>query len=276
MLKGVLRALSALPLPLIHSIGGIAGRLIYFLSPAYASRLKENLRGSGCHADEAEFTELLSASIAESGKALFELIPIWFGKDILRLVQCDDWDVVDKAKEKGRGIIFLTPHLGCFEISALYCATIMPITVLYRKPKLKWIEPLMNVGRESLFLAPADLSGVKRLLKALKKGEAIGLLPDQAPGAGEGEWAEFFGRPAYTMTLAGRLQETGAEVIMAFAERRPKGRGYLLHLKAIEEKITPSSLNRAIEDLVKICPAQYLWSYNRYKVPKGAKPRGAP
>ncbi len=271
MLKGLLRALSGLPLPLIHSIGSIMGRLVYSLSPSYAARFRENLKLSGCYSSDEEFEELLSASIAESGKALLELIPLWFGKDAEKRVACSDWSIVEEAKAQGRGIIFLTPHLGCFEISALYCAKIMPITVLYRRPKLQWIEPLMNEGRKTLHLAPADLSGVRKLLKALKKGEAIGLLPDQAPGEGEGEWADFFGRPAYTMTLAGRLQETGAAVIMAFAERLPKGRGYMLHLHELKERITPSSLNRAIEDLVRTCPAQYLWSYNRYKIPKGAK-----
>ena len=273
MLKGVLRALAMLPLSLFHVMGKLVGRLIYLLSPAYASKLRENLKASRCYGSDAEYERLLSASISESGKALLELIPLWFGGNVQKRVACSDWSIVDEAAAAGRGIIFLTPHLGCFEISALYCAQIMPITVLYRRPKLRWLESFMMAGRKSLSLAPADLSGVRKLLKALKKGEAIGLLPDQAPGAGEGEWADFFGRPAYTMTLAGRLQETGAAVIMAFAERLPKGRGYALHLSEVKEKLTPASLNRAIEDLVRTCPAQYLWSYNRYKIPAGAKPR---
>lgn len=274
MLQRILRAFSRLPLPWIHRLGALLGKAVYRLSPAYAARFGENLKNSGCHGSMEEYDRLLRASVSETGKAFLELFPVWFGEDVEKRVQCEDWGVVEKAEQAGKGIIFLTPHLGCFEISALYCSQFMPLTVLYRKPKIRWLEPVMNEGRRHVGLAPADISGVRKLLRALKKGEAIGLLPDQAPGAGEGEWAEFFGRPAYTMTLAGRLQQaSGASVIMAFAERLPKGEGYRLHLEEIEGPITPESLNRSIENLVRTCPSQYLWSYNRYKIPSGAKPR---
>lgn len=280
MLQSVLRFFSRLPLARIHGLGKALGWAVYTLSPAYASRLRENLKQSGCYADESEYVLLLRTSVSEAGRAFLELFLVWFGdkRDVASLVKCDDWHVVDKAREAGKGIIFLTPHLGCFEISALYCAQIMPLTVLYRKPKLEWLETLMKAGRNTLSLAPADLSGVRKLLTALKRGEAVGLLPDQAPGAGDGEWADFFGRPAYTMTLVGKLQKsTGAAIIMAFAERLPKGKGYQLHLASMpDEPVTPALLNRAIERLVRTSPSQYMWSYNRYKIPAGARPRNAP
>jgi KDO2-lipid IV(A) lauroyltransferase len=131
-------------------------------------------------------------------------------------------------------------------------------------------------------LAPADLSGVRRLIGALRKGEAVGLLPDQAPGAGEGKWLPWFGRPAYTMTLAARLSETGAALIFAFAERLPAGRGYRLHFRGPRTPLVGDTLARAmqlnaeIEALVLECPQQYLWGYNRYKRPAGAEPPPAP
>jgi len=113
---------------------------------------------------------------------------------------------------------------------------------------------------------------VRQLIKALKRGEAVGILPDQAPGVGEGEWADFFGKPAYTMTLAGRLQQsTGAAVVMAFAERLPAGAGYQLHLRRIAaDPLGAQQLNRAVEDVIRIRPAQYFWGYNRYKKPAGS------
>jgi len=115
---------------------------------------------------------------------------------------------------------------------------------------------------------------VRMLYKALARGEAVGLLPDQAPGVGEGSWAEFFGRPAYTMTLVKRLHQTsGAAAIMAFAERLPHGRGYRLHFEELlVDRLDEIALNRAVEAQVRRCPEQYLWSYNRYKIPAGAKP----
>jgi len=193
---------------------------------------------------------------------------------------CYGWEHVEAARSKGQGIIFLTPHLGCFEVSALYAAERMPITVLYRPPKLAWLEEVMREGREraQLRLARTDVGGVRLLYKALKRGEAIGLLPDQVPGKGEGEWANFFGHPAYTMTLVGRMVESsGAVMLMAYAERLPDGAGYIIRITPLEflpGLSATEQMNKALETVVRACPAQYLWSYNRYKVPAGVTPFG--
>ncbi len=174
-------------------------------------------------------TEARSAAIAEAGKAALELPKIWLRPQdevIARVVKVTGWELVEDAWSAGRGILFLTPHLGCFEIAAQYYAARKPITVLYRRPKQGWLAPLIEAGRgANLTLAPADLSGVRRLLKALKSGEAVGMLPDQVPGKGEGVWVPFFGRPAFTMTLAARLADTGATVLLAYAERLHYGAG---------------------------------------------------
>jgi KDO2-lipid IV(A) lauroyltransferase len=272
-----LRMLARLPLSWIHAAGAALGWLVYWSSPTYAARLRENLYNSGVCPDSASCAVLLKQAIAETGKGVAELIAVWFGTDdkIVSFAQCDTWNVVEAARRGGRGIIFLTPHIGCFEITAMYIAQRLPITVLYRPPRLRWVEPLMVAGRSrwQATVAPANMKGVRMFYKALQRGETVGLLPDQAPGVGEGAWAEFFGRPAYTMTLVGRLQKaTDAAVIMTFAKRLPQGRGYQIHFEQIKsEALDEAALNRAIEDVVRRCPEQYLWSYNRYKLPAGAK-----
>jgi len=126
-------------------------------------------------------------------------------------------------------------------------------------------------------LVPADLRGVREMFSAMKRGEAIGFLPDQVPGVGEGEWSEFFGRPAYTMTLAAKLaSRDNVACFLAFAKRLPRGAGYALVLRPFPEFLPGETatrrLNRALEELVRECPEQYLWGYNRYKTPEGAKP----
>lgn len=277
MLPVLMRWCARMPLAALHFLGAGLGWLVYALSPTYARRCRENLRISGLCRDAAAYRHTLRAAVAETGKSVTELCKVWFGSDaeIERLVRCDDWGVAEAAHRAGRGIIFLTPHLGCFEISALYGAQRLPITVLYRPPKRAGLEAIMRAGRMrgQVSLAPAGLSGVRSLYKALRRGEAVGILPDQAPGVGEGAWADFFGRPAYTMTLVTRLQQaTGAAVIMAFAERLPHGRGYRLHLAAVATTpLVPAALNQAIEQIVSTCPQQYLWGYNRYKAPEGAE-----
>jgi KDO2-lipid IV(A) lauroyltransferase len=172
----------------------------------------------------------------------------------------------------------LTPHIGCFEVISLYIAERMPMICMYRPPRLKFLDTLMHEGRErgKMKLVPTDLGGVRQLLKALKRGEIIGVLPDQVPGNGEGEWAPFFGRPAYTMTLIGRLMEaSGAQVVMCYCERLPKGAGYELHFSPLTIDVSrsiPQQINGALEVVIRHHPEQYLWSYNRYKIPRGVLP----
>ena len=275
-MSALARLMARLPLPLLHRVGAMAGWLFYFLSPRFRHFLSANLRQAG-YSD----APLRRAAVAETGKALLELPSIWLKaqQDTAALVrEVSGWSWIEAAMAAGKGLILLTPHLGCWEISAQYFSRHYPITVLYRPPKVAWLAPLMRAGRtrERMVSVPADLSGVRALFRALKRGEAVGMLPDQVPGVGEGEWAPFFARTAYTMTLPMRLaQSAGAAVLIAYAERLPRGRGYRIHVEPMAEALpgdsTSRHMNRALEALIRRCPAQYLWAYNRYKVPAGVR-----
>jgi KDO2-lipid IV(A) lauroyltransferase len=280
MLVFLFRLLSFLPLPILHAIGVGIGWTVYLASGSYRRRLQENIKLAG-------FGRHLNKAVGESGKNMLELPFIWCAapERVLRSIRIENWEVVEQAAAAGKGIIFLTPHLGCFEISAQVAAAQLPITVLYRPPRQEALKPLIEGARarHNLSLAPANLSGVRTLFKVLKRNGAIGLLPDQVPQNGEGVWADFFGKPAYTMTLPAKLLEmTGAAMILAFAERRPYGKGYVLHLRQfsipadlpLEEQVR--AINAAMEELIALCPAQYFWSYNHYKIPAGvAAPQAA-
>jgi KDO2-lipid IV(A) lauroyltransferase len=277
------RLLGRFPLGLLHALGALLGWLTWLASPTYRRHLKENLALAYATGEAAA---IRPAAIAHAGRGLLELPWLWTRPkpDVVALVtQVTGWEHIEAAWQRGDGILFFTPHLGCFEITAQYYAAHAPITVLYRKPKQAWMQPLIESGRGSanFQLAPADLSGVRLLLKALKRREAVGMLPDQVPGTGEGIWADFFGRPAYTMTLGARLSETErTTVLLAFAERLPAGRGFNLRFSAPSQPIAGTqaervaTINRVLEDLIRSCPEQYLWGYNRYKVPRGAPPIG--
>ena len=273
LLRILLAAFSLLPLPAVHGLGVFLGWLGSILSLKHVRLTKINLHSSGIYQDEIEFKRAVRQNIGESGKALLETLAIWFRNDKrqLSLVRSfDGWNHIEAGLASGKGIIFLTPHMGCFEITSLYVATRHPVTVLYRPPRHAWMLPLMNMGRKrgKIILAQANIHGVKQLLQAIKRGEAIGMLPDQAPLEGEGEWAPFFGRPAYTMTLVSKLaKKTGAQVLMVFGERLSYGRGYDIHIRPIADGgiNTPTLLNTEIERTVMQCPTQYLWGYDRYK-----------
>jgi Kdo2-lipid IVA lauroyltransferase/acyltransferase len=280
MLIPILRLVARLPLRWVHALGGVLGWVAYLSSKVYAQRLRENLLQSRVWSSPEEYEALLKQCIAETGRGALEMIPVWFRPPqkvallIKRFTGLEEIVALHKAR---KGVILLTPHLGCFEAGASHLARHVPLTVLYKKPKMLWLERLIAAGRAQgqERLAPADLRGVRALIRALRNGEAAGILPDQAPGAGEGVWAEFFGRPAYTMSLVGRLIEaTGAVVYIAFCRRLPRGEGYEVELTRVEEDLRGEAgilaMNQVIERTVRRCPAQYLWSYNRYKHPAGA------
>lgn len=272
-----LRLIAKLPLPLLHALGTVLGWLLYGMSPTYRRNLRDNLRQAG-YGDARTRRE----AIASAGRMLAELPALWFRPHAAAAAlvrEVDGEAQVLAAQQAGKALLFLTPHMGSFEVTAQYAALRGPITVLYRPPRLAWLEPLMREGRgrPNVRLVPADVTGVRQLFRALQKGEAVGLLPDQVPSKGEGEWADFFGRPAYTMTLAARLAERpGLACFLAFGRRLPRGRGYAIAIRALPAKLEGESatrrLNRALETLVRECPGQYLWSYNRYKVPRDAPP----
>ena len=270
-----------LPLWVVHVLGIFAGWGVYLASPRYARRLRENLHLSKVVSDSSSNRRLLFQAIAEAGKSVLELFIVWFRPypDVLKLVRnVEGWEHVQAARASGKGVMLLTPHIGCFEMGGLYCGAQFPFTELYRPPKLAQLEPLMRAGRVrgQVSLASADYAGVKKLLAALKRGQAIGVLPDQVPSQGDGVWADFFGRPAYTMTLIARLQQkTGASIIFFYAERLSWGRGFVIRylppIAALSENPEQAArqINAAVEEIVRACPAQYLWSYNRYKSVRG-------
>ena len=273
------RLLSRLPLSVLHRLGAALGWLAWLLSPTYRRHLRENM---ALALGEDEARRVRPAVIAHSGRSALELPSIWLRpleETAARVVKVSGGELVDAARRAGRGILYITPHLGCFEVTAQYLSTHAPITVLYRPPKQAWLQTMIEAGRAraQLRIAPADVGGVRSLLKALRRGEAVGMLPDQAPQAGEGRWLDFFGKPAYTMTLAARLTETGATVLMVWAERLPGGAGYHFHLQPPTQALSGDTAQRAqqingeIERLIRQCPQQYLWAYNRYKRPSGAE-----
>lgn len=268
------KTLSTLPLWLLHAVGWCLGWLVFAVSGVYRQRFLANARQAGMAWRQWR------GAVGESGKLVAELPRLWLGQPVP--VQWIGAQHVEEALALGRGVLFLTPHLGCFEITAQayaqrYGQTQQPMTVLFRPPRQPWLHKVVSTARArpGLHTAPTTLAGVKQMIKALKKGQSLGLLPDQVPPLGMGVWAPFFGREAYTMTLSVRLaQQTGATVLMAWGERLSWGRGYRVHVQPLPVTLPADGaqavrvINAALEALIRGCPQQYLWGYARYKQPR--------
>jgi KDO2-lipid IV(A) lauroyltransferase len=255
---------------LLHGLGVVLGWIAFLGSPTYRRRFVANARQAGY-----PLRQVLGA-VGAAGQQVAEVPRLWFGRGAR--VQWDDQATVREALARGRGLVMLTPHLGCFEASAqAYASLFGPITVLYRPARKAWLRELVDSARArpNLATAPTTMAGVKQMLKALQAGQAVGLLPDQVPPRGLGVWVPFFGEPAYTMTLSARLaQQTGATVLLVWSERLSWGRGVRVHLRpwtgdlSRDPAVAAAQVNERIEALVRECPAQYLWGYARYKQPR--------
>lgn len=272
------RWLSGLSLGLLHALGTALGWAGYLLSPEYRQRMAANATQAGLSPAQWK------PAIASAGRMVMELPYLWMrgpGDPILPRMRFENEAVLEAALSRGKGVLLLTPHMGCFEVAAQAIAerfgATSPITVLYRPARKPWLRELVKTSRErpALFAAPATLAGVRQMIRALRRGQMVGLLPDQVPPEGMGVWAPFFGKPAYTMTLATRLvQQTGAELLLTWAERLPRGAGYVQRFCAFGEELPADAaesarrINAAMERLILQCPQQYLWGYHRYKSPR--------
>jgi len=267
------RFLSILPLWLLHGLGWLLGWGVFFLSGVYRRRFLDNAHQAGY--GRARWM----GAVGQAGRLAVELPRLWLGRAVT--IHWDGDLFVEAALNQGRGIVFLTPHMGSFEITAQAYAqrfgARQPMTVLFRPARKPWLRAFVATARArpGLHAVPTTMSGVKQLLKALRQGQSVGLLPDQVPPEGLGVWAPFFGRQAYTMTLSARLaQQTGAVVLVAWGERLPWGRGYKVHVKPLAEELPADAtqaatrINHAMEQLIAECPQQYLWGYARYKQPR--------
>ncbi|WP_428420285.1 lysophospholipid acyltransferase family protein [Methylibium sp.] len=282
-LTSLMRVMARWPLWLLHGIGAPIGWLVYAASPTYRRRFRANAARAGVPWPEAR------RAVAEAGRLLTELPPLWLRPPEAALPVAVQWQggaLIERAQAAGRGLVMLTPHLGCFEVvgqsyAERYGAGRGAMTVLYRPARKPWLRPLVEAARRrpGLDAAPATLGGVRQMIRALKRGEVVGLLPDQVPPEGLGVWAPFFGQSAYTMTLAARLvQQTGAALLLIWGERLPGGAGYRVRVSELGEPLptdpaaAAATINRAMESLIRQCPQQYLWGYHRYKQPRAATP----
>ena len=276
------RLLAHLPLSLMQRLGALLGWLVWLVSGRYRQRLEANATHAGV--TQAQYRP----AVAAMGSMLAELPWLWLRpahQGVLHLVRWDRYELFEQALDAGKGVILALPHIGCWEmigqsLAERYGPTRGPLVALYRPARKAWLAPLVasSRNRPGLQAVPTSVSGVRNLLRVLRAGGYTAILPDQVPPAGQGVWAPFFGKPAYTMTLLARLaQQSGAAVLLCWCERLPPGQGYVMHfepLNAAELGDTSASpeaaaaaVNAGMERIIRQAPGQYLWSYARYKQP---------
>lgn len=274
MISIILKFFSVIPLRLNHLIGSWIGIYLYITNSHSKKVVSKNIKTCFAHLDKSRQQELIKKSLVEMGKGLSESGFIWLrsfkdnAKYIVKTIG------IEHLKSE-QPIILLVPHFGCWEITGRVLSIDTPVTFLYKPLRKAEQEAFLikNRQKQGLSMATADKKGVIKLQRAIKKQELIGILPDQDPGEEGGVLAPFFGTNARSMTLLAKLaRKNQAKVLLTWALRLPKGRGYELYLKPvdilseqglIEQDVT--LMNKVIEDLVITQPEQYLWNYKRFK-----------
>ena len=262
---------------IVQMIGASLGLLAYIGSSSYRKFFRSQY--DAVIASHQLQSRLWSAVMA-SGQLFSDSLWIWRNpKQALHLVEIQNWDLVETAISEGHGLVMLTPHLGGFEIIPRVLAQHFPATILYRPSRQDWLNRIVEEGRAypNMHFVPTNLNGVRQMTRALSKGEAIGILPDQVPSGGDGVWVPFFGRPAYTTPLPARLANRNkTPVIMFTAKRKNLGQGWLMQATRLapfseDATLAATEMNQAIERAILKAPEQFIWAYNRYKHPAGAE-----
>ena len=276
--KLLLRIISWFPLSVAHGLGRLLGRFFNSYSNELSRITRRNIELCFPELNEQQRDELVCETLMQTAMAILECGALWLWpmERVLKTVQkVSGWELMEKARAEGKGVVFAAPHLGAWEIIGLYSAKHSPMTCMYRPPKLTGLDQLIRNGRgrSGVSLVPTDAGGVRALYKALSRGELVGILPDQDPGRGAGVFAPFFNVEANTMTLLSRLAgKADTLVLMAYAERLPKGQGYHIHISSAPEGLADADpvvaatcLNKAVEECARAFPDQYQWAYRRFK-----------
>ncbi|MBT8520399.1 lysophospholipid acyltransferase family protein [Polynucleobacter paneuropaeus] len=277
LIKPILVLIAALPLCIVQIIGACLGLLAYIGSSSYRELFRSQYDAV---ITSHRLQSRLWSAVMASGQLFSDSLWIWRNpKQALGLVEIQNWELVEAAINEGHGLVMLTPHLGGFEIIPRVLAQHFPATILYRPSRQNWLNSIVEEGRAypNMHFVPTNLNGVRQMTRALSKGEAIGILPDQVPSGGDGVWVPFFGRPAYTSPLPARLANRNkTPVIMFTAKRKNLGQGWLMQATCLapfseNANLAATEMNQAIEHAILKAPEQFIWAYNRYKHPAGAE-----
>jgi KDO2-lipid IV(A) lauroyltransferase len=270
-----------LPLRVARALGRMLGDICWFTRGRMAQTTLTNLALCFPGMSAVERNKLARASLRHTMMTITEGGAVWLwpaAKALALIHKVEGLDLLRAAHAAGKGVIMLGPHLGHWELTGLYLNTAGcgQNSQLFQAPDDPRLGKLIYEARSrsGSHMVPTDQKGVGVLLQALRRGEVIGILPDQVPPESGGEFAPFFEIPALTMTLACRLQQkTGARMLMVFSRRElhPE-QGFTVVIQEPDPKIYAehmpealAGLNHSIETLMVGVPEQYQWEYKRFK-----------
>lgn len=277
IVRTLMRGLATLPWSWLHALGRLLGHILWRFDTREKHTTQTNIALCLPELNAGQQAQLVRESLIDFGQTAFEMPRLWLAPPadtLAAIVAIEGETLLQQQLALGRGVLALAPHHGNWEMVGLYLGRHCGVTSMYLPSQEPAVDALVRSGRSrsGATLVPADTSGVRAVLKALKRGGVVAILPDQVPKQAGAEFAPFFGQPALTMTLASNLlQKTGARALVVYALRRADG-GFKLIFREPDPAIYAEDLaqslagmNRSIEACVRDQPAQYQWEYKRFK-----------
>lgn len=272
------RLVGRLPDAWLRALAGAVARLWRGVDARESRVARRNLELAYPALPPAERAALHAAILRNTAWQALETLRIWTrpaARNLAAIREMHGVALFDAALASGRGLIVAAPHHGNWELLNQWLASRTPLAILYRPPESAIGEAFLRRVRADadarITQVRAEGPAIRQLFKRLQDGGVVGILPDQQPKAGDGEFAPFFGIEALTMTLLSRLAaRTEATVLFAWCERIADGEGFALHVEAAPVEIAAEphtavrALNATVERIARRDAAQYQWTYKRY------------
>lgn len=273
--------ISLLPLRGHHYLGQFLGALLFRFNNRNRHISKVNIDLCFSSLTEIEKKSLLQKTLKENGKTLIECFWLWrHPQQVLNklLGNIENKQLLENANQQTLGTIFVTPHFGSWEFIGLLTAAHSNLLILYAPPKSDYIDQLSCKGRMSTggkVISTQSLN-IKTLIKHIKSGGSVGILPDQVPDGNGGIYSKFFGRKCFTSTLVCKLaNKLQCPVVFCYALRSQENPTfydayyYQAPKDIYNENIATATdaLNQSIEQFINQSPEQYIWGYKRFKRP---------
>lgn len=275
LIRLTINTLARLPLGALYALGALLGRLSFRLKNSNRHIAKTNL--ALCFPDYSadRRRKLLEKTLIENAKTLLEALWLWRDARALeRIGDIENECLLNRAGQQGA--IFVTPHLGSWELLGLLTAARSDLLILYTPPKSAYVEKLSCQGRRATGGATISTSelNIKTLIRHIKNGGSVGILPDQVPAGNGGVYSPFFTRMAYTGTLVCKLaNKLRCPVVFAFVLRKGDRKFNAYYYEAPEDIFSDDihrasrALNKTIEQFILRAPEHYVWTYKKFKNP---------
>lgn len=285
----ILKTLETLPLPLARLESGVLGGLLRRATPNLVRVARRNLSLALPELSEPK-REAIVAGVYESlalSVLSFARSPRLTPENITDWIRYDGFEHYERARAGGKGVLFLTAHLGNWELSALAHG-------LYGHPMSIVVRPLDNPHLDRLVTRHRTLSGnriiektdsPRRIFEALDAGRDVGVLIDQNASLESGVFVDFFGVKACASTGLTKLAlRTRAPVVPGFALWEPSQGRYVLRFwppldmtvsgdAQIDVQVNTQRMHSLLESIIRRYPDQWLWIHRRWKTrPPGEPP----